>query len=92
MSYEYTMSAGERAAYANGWDARQREVDDLKRQINRLELQAWYHANNCTHAHCPQNCEHPQPLLHDGELLCGRCLILLGERSPMIPCTPAICD
>lgn len=52
----------------------------------------WYEKHGCTHAHCPHECEHPQPLLDGDELLCGRCLILCGERSAMIPCTPETCD
>ena len=52
----------------------------------------WCKRHSCTHAHCPFDCEHPQPGIYDGELLCRRCLIVEGRRTVMIPCTPAVCD
>ena len=53
----------------------------------------WYQKHGCDHAHCPFDCEHPQPfLLADGRLVCGRCAILDHVISEMIPCTPDICS
>jgi hypothetical protein len=51
----------------------------------------WYERHDCTHAHCPFDCEHPQPILDGDELLCLRCLTFEGRRTPMIPCTPETC-
>jgi hypothetical protein len=51
----------------------------------------WYTAHNCTHAHCPHDCEHPQPQLDGDDLLCGRCLVIERRRTPMLPCTPEVC-
>ena len=52
----------------------------------------WYLANNCTHSHCPENCESPQPSLRpDGSMLCMKCACLFGVESEMIPCVPATC-
>lgn len=55
--------------------------------------QEWYTRNNCDHAHCPYECEHPQPFVHpDGRLLCGRCWFVENEETVMIPCTPGTCE
>lgn len=54
--------------------------------------QLWYKYYGCTHAHCPYECEHPQPFIHNNELVCGRCWFLCNQRTLMIPCTPAICE
>lgn len=43
------------------------------------------------HHHCPHGCEHPQPLIYDGKLVCGRCLIMFNEVVEMVLCTPEIC-
>jgi hypothetical protein len=51
----------------------------------------WYERHDCTHAHCPHDCEHPQPILDGAELLCLRCLTFEGRRTPMIPCTSETC-
>jgi hypothetical protein len=52
----------------------------------------WCEAGGCTHAHCPDDCPHPQPFVApDGRLLCGRCWFKYGEETEMIPCTPEIC-
>jgi hypothetical protein len=53
-----------------------------------LERKAWY-ANGTDHAHCPKDCEHPQPFTSEGELYCGRCWFRDGEMTKMIACTPA---
>lgn len=56
-------------------------------------VQDWYRDHGCDHAHCPDRCEHPQPiLLTDGRLVCGRCLIRFDEVCEMVPCTPEICE
>jgi hypothetical protein len=34
---EHLMSAGERAAYANGWEAREPEVEALKASVKTLD-------------------------------------------------------
>lgn len=52
----------------------------------------WYVDNNCDHAHCPHHCEHPQPFLLDGVMVCGRCFFIEKVVTPVEPCNPAICD
>ena len=53
----------------------------------------WYAKHGCRHAHCPHECEHPQPFVDDdGVLLCGRCWFKTGERTKMIPCAVGICE
>jgi hypothetical protein len=37
MPDEYRMPPAERAAYANGWDARQAEINELKAEVERLK-------------------------------------------------------
>jgi hypothetical protein len=60
---------------------------------SRRDYDEWNAANDCNHGHCPLNCEHPQPiLLAGGRFVCGRCLILDGLVTEMVPCRPAICD
>lgn len=51
----------------------------------------WYDAHGCNRAHCPCDCEHSQPFIDDstGDLICGRCWFLDGERTLMVPCLPA---
>lgn len=52
----------------------------------------WCKQHDCTHAHCPYGCDHPQPFcLDDGRLVCGRCAIIDNELVEMIPCTPDNC-
>lgn len=48
--------------------------------------------NTPAHAHCPHGCEHPQPFLHKDEQVCGCCWFKHHVRTPMIPCTPELCD
>ena len=56
-------------------------------------MDCWYREHGCDHAHCPDGCEHPQPLLTaDGRLLCGRCLFKYGEEVEMVPCVPETCQ
>lgn len=46
----------------------------------------WYAERGVDHAHCPDGCEHPQPVvLEDGRLVCRRCLTF-GETVDMEPC------
>lgn len=52
----------------------------------------WYRIHNCSHAHCPLNCEHPRPFLDDrGRMLCGRCAVY-GAEMEMVPCSPETCE
>ena len=52
----------------------------------------WCAARNCSHAHCPNDCDHPQPFVdYEGILLCGRCWILNGLRTLMLPCNKETC-
>lgn len=51
----------------------------------------WYAEHGCTHAHCPLGCEKPQPALVDGKMLCMKCLVLTGQISEVVPCTPETC-
>lgn len=54
--------------------------------------QDWYRDHNCSHAHCPDGCEHPQPFLaDDGRMLCGRCAVKYGEAVEVEPCSPLNC-
>lgn len=49
------------------------------------------------HAHCPLDCEHPQPFqaLDDSEKRmrwwCGRCAAKFGLLTEMVPCAPPYC-
>lgn len=53
----------------------------------------WYTARGCTHVHCPEGCEHPQErLLEDGRMVCGRCLVVEGKITEVLPCVPGVCD
>jgi hypothetical protein len=52
----------------------------------------WYERHGCDHAHCPFECEHPQPFMIDGDLVRGRCVIKNSEIVKMIPCTPDVCS
>jgi hypothetical protein len=59
-----------------------------------MNLAQWYEQHGCDHAHCPEECDHPQPFIDEatGDLLCGGCWFRFGRRSVMIPCTPEACD
>jgi hypothetical protein len=52
----------------------------------------WYRQHGCTHAHCPHDCEHPQPFMLDGKFVCGRCACINHLRVEMVPCQPDICS
>lgn len=52
----------------------------------------WCAERGCEHAHCPMECEHPQPFVDAvGRLLCGRCVHIEDRETEMIPCTPETC-
>lgn len=51
-----------------------------------MTIHEWYDWHQCTHAHCPQGCDHPQPFLWADKLLCGRCYFTEGVYTEMIPC------
>lgn len=57
----------------------------------------WCKDNNCSHGHCPEGCEHPQPIavIFKGEtvvrLVCGRCLCKYEVLNEMVPCSPKDC-
>ena len=57
----------------------------------RIALERWYGKHDCSHAHCPCGCDHPQPFLLDGRLVCGECAIRDGYLCEMIPCGPDTC-
>lgn len=53
----------------------------------------WCKEKGVAHAHCPYDCEHPQPFIAmDGSLLCGRCWYKHQLITHMIPCTPDVCE
>lgn len=53
----------------------------------------WCGKYGCDHAHCPNECDHPQPfIIEKNRLICGRCAILDKEIVEMVPCSPEICD
>jgi len=51
----------------------------------------WCDAHGCSHGHCPLDCEHPQPFVHEGRLYCGRCWVLCKVLTEMVPCGPNNC-
>lgn len=55
------------------------------------EESEWYVKNNCEHSHCPYDCEHPQPFIYNGNLICGHCFFIDEIITFMIPCTPETC-
>jgi len=57
-----------------------------------LTYSEWNIAHGVTHAHCPNDCEHPQPFMFEGELVCGRCYFVHGKTVMMLPCTPEVCE
>lgn len=60
--------------------------------VRLMSYSEWCKAHNCDHAHCPHDCDHPQPfVLADGRLVCGRCAIIDHELVEMVPCTPEHC-
>lgn len=57
-----------------------------------LDYDAWCEENGTHHGHCPLGCEHPQPFVHQGRLICGRCFFKHGDITEMVPCTPDTCE
>lgn len=58
-----------------------------------MSYRAWRKAHGVQHAHCPLDCEHPQPFVaFTGDLLCGRCFFIEKKITKMVPCTPDICE
>lgn len=51
----------------------------------------WCEAHGCTHGHCPDECQHPQPRWHQGTMVCGRCLVRFGEVVEVVPCNEDNC-
>lgn len=51
----------------------------------------WCREQGVNHAHCPLECHHPQPFVHEGDLYCGVCGVE-GRETRMIPCTPETCE
>lgn len=69
------------------------KVRTVHQELQRLTYREWCQQHNCTHAHCPNECEHPQPFSIGDKLYCGRCAI--RDKTgliEMIPCTPEVCD
>lgn len=60
--------------------------------LSRGTVANWYVRNNCTHAHCPDDCEHPQPFMFNNRFICGRCYFKYNDIVEMIPCTPEVCE
>lgn len=57
--------------------------------MNRLQIKdygGWCQFFNVNHAHCPDNCEHPQPIVVDHKLICGRCWFKYNQITLMTPC------
>ena len=57
-----------------------------------MTYEEWHKLRNCYHSHCPDGCEHPQPIILEDRLVCGRCLIRFNETVDMLPCDPTICN
>lgn len=51
----------------------------------------WCRARDCDHAHCPNECEHPQPFVIADRLFCGRCYFEAQKLVDMLPCGPEMC-
>lgn len=60
-------------------------------EIDIKTYQDWCKVNNSSHAHCPNDCEHPQPFVVDGELYCGRCAVYENELIEMVACDIKTC-
>jgi hypothetical protein len=61
-------------------------------QVAPQTYQEWCEQHGCDHAHCPHGCEHPQPFMHNGQLICGRCAFEDSSTVAMLPCTPHVCE
>lgn len=53
----------------------------------------WCRLHNCTHGHCPEGCEHPQPGHYAGDerLLCGAHWFDGRQAVEIEPCRPETC-
>ena len=53
----------------------------------------WLTERGCSHAHCPHDCEHPQPFVYPatGQLICGACWFEADTVSEVVPCVPGVC-
>ena len=58
---------------------------------NAIAKAAWYAEHGCHHAHCPNECESPQPILAEGKMYCGRCWFEDDAEVEMTPCNPETC-
>ena len=57
-----------------------------------LNYRQWCEERGVSHAHCPYDCEHPQPFVApNGKLYCGRCWVAAEMITEMVPCGPG-CD
>lgn len=54
-------------------------------------IEQWCVDRGADHAHCPLDCEHPQPILTVDGLICGRCAVIDGVVTLMEPCLPNTC-
>ncbi len=72
--------------------AERRDVNwELRRAVSDLSYGRWLARRGATHAHCPHECEHPQPYIYKGVLVCGVCHLHRGVISKMEPCVPGVC-
>ena len=55
-------------------------------------IQLWLQARGADHAHCPNDCESPQPFLDGARALCGRCWFEAGTETEVRPCAPSVCE
>lgn len=57
-----------------------------------MDYTDWCDNEGVSHAHCPLECEHPQPFTSDGKLYCGKCWFDSWTLTEMVPCTPEVCN
>jgi len=62
--------------------------------VHQMSEEEWYQQNGCEHAHCPYDCDHPQPIMDGEKLICASCLHASQGKAfvEMIPCTPDVCN
>ena len=51
-----------------------------------MTYQEWLHVYGVSHAHCPRDCEHPQPFVWATILWCGRCYFVKHLLTQCVPC------
>ena len=61
-------------------------LSDQPGQPQRTPYQEFCSAHGVTHGHCPNGCEHRQPQLAGGIMVCCFC------RTPIVPCVPEVCN